>query len=141
MTTQAAISTKPKTKFSFRFGKKHKLLIGYLSLLALPFLATQMLDMDYKGRYATLLSLVNTLAVMAFFIQFPLGSRIKHFPLFANIDWNIKRHKQVGKWHRRKAPNYHVVRYDKTGLRHRSVRALLMHTAPTSSQRVKRCDG
>ena len=42
---------------------------------------------------------------------------------------------------RRKAPNYHIVKYDKTGLRHRSVRALLTHTAPTLSQRVKRCDG
>ncbi|WP_413701291.1 ferric reductase-like transmembrane domain-containing protein [Psychromonas sp. KJ10-10] len=54
--------------------------------------------MDSKTGYATFISVVNTLAVMAFFVQFPLGSRIKQLPLFANIDWSIKRHKQVGQW-------------------------------------------
>ena len=42
---------------------------------------------------------------------------------------------------RRKALNYQVIKHNKAGLRHRSVRALLTHTAPTSSQRVKRRDG
>ena len=43
--------------------------------------------------------------------------------------------------YRRKALNYQVIKHNKAGLRHRSVRALLTHTAPTSSQRVKRRDG
>lgn len=38
---------------------------------------------------------------------------------------------------RRKALNYMNLHSHKTGLRHRSVRALLTHTAPTSSQRWK----
>lgn len=90
--------TKPSAKFSLWLGKKHKLLIGYLLLLTVPFFATQMLDMDSKTGYAEFISIVNTLAVMAFFVQFPLGSRLKQLPLFANIDWSIKRHKQVGQW-------------------------------------------
>tara|TARA_R110001583_G_scaffold26571_2_gene95707 strand:+ start:8327 stop:9733 length:1407 start_codon:yes stop_codon:yes gene_type:complete len=102
MTTQVSSFNKPNAKennkFGLWFGRKHKLLIGYLVLLTVPFFATQMLDMDAKSGYAGLLSLVNTLAIMAFFIQFPLGSRLKQLPLFANIDWSIKRHKQVGKW-------------------------------------------
>jgi predicted ferric reductase len=102
MATQTTNFTKPTAKKTSKlglwFGKKHKLLLGYLLLLTIPFFATQMLDMDTKSGYAGLLSVVNTLAVMAFFVQFPLGSRLKQLPLFANIDWSIKRHKQIGKW-------------------------------------------
>ncbi|WP_415230122.1 ferric reductase-like transmembrane domain-containing protein [Psychromonas sp.] len=98
MTTQAEISTKSKAKFSFSLGKNHKLLIGYVTLLMLPFVAAQILDMDFKGWYVSLLSLINILAMMAFFIQFPLSSRIKQLPLFANIDWSMNQHKQIGKW-------------------------------------------
>ncbi|MFI3274869.1 ferric reductase-like transmembrane domain-containing protein [Vibrio sp.] len=34
----------------------------------------------------------------AFFIQFPLGSRIKQVSLFANIDWSVSKHKKFGQW-------------------------------------------
>jgi len=86
------------TKFSFLGGRNRKLLLGYLILLPLPYLATFSLNMDFKGAYVAIISLVNLLAMMAFFIQFPLGSRLKELSLFANIDWNISKHKTVGKW-------------------------------------------
>lgn len=98
MTTQAALPTKSKPKLSFQFGRKQRLLFGYLLLLPLPFIAGLTLELDFKGWYAATLSLVNLVAMMAFFVQFPLGSRIKQLPLFANIDWSMARHKQVGKW-------------------------------------------
>lgn len=35
--------------------------------------------------------------MMAFFIQFPLAGRLRNLPWFANIDWNIRTHKRIGK--------------------------------------------
>jgi predicted ferric reductase len=94
--TQALTSLKPKR--GFMSGSKTKLTTGYLLLLLLPFLATFALAMDAKGWYIATLSFINTLAIMAFFVQFSLGSRLKQIPLFANIDWSMARHKQVGQW-------------------------------------------
>ncbi|WP_161941209.1 ferredoxin reductase family protein [Pseudovibrio axinellae] len=82
----------------FGTGRKTQLAMGYLSLLILPYAATYMLGMDNKGWYGAILALINSIAMMAFFIQFPLGSRIKAIGLFANIDWSMTRHRQVGKW-------------------------------------------
>lgn len=75
-----------------------KLALGYLALLLIPFAAAQFLEMDHKGTYLTALSALNLIAMMAFFIQFPLGSRLKQISLFANIDWNMAKHKRVGQW-------------------------------------------
>ncbi|MGB5444135.1 MAG: ferredoxin reductase family protein [Psychromonas sp.] len=98
MTTQTVSSSKQKAKFRFLFGKRPILSIAYLSLLIIPFFFSQMLSMDTKTVYANILTVINMLAMMAFFVQFPLGSRLKQIPFFANIDWNIERHKKIGKW-------------------------------------------
>ncbi|WP_372881215.1 ferric reductase-like transmembrane domain-containing protein [Psychromonas sp.] len=98
MTTQTVSTSKQKAKLRFLLGKKPKLSLGYLILLFIPFCAAQMLDMDSKTVYATILTVVNMLAMMAFFIQFPLASRLKQLSLFSNIDWSIARHKKIGKW-------------------------------------------
>jgi len=98
MTTQAVPSSKSKAKFQFKFSKKYTLSLAYLSLLIVPFCIAQMIEMDPKTIYAQILMIVNLLAMMAFFIQFPLGSRLKQFPLFNNIDWSVERHKKIGKW-------------------------------------------
>jgi len=98
MTTHAAPSSKSASRFQLRLGKKYKLSIGYLILLIVPFCISQMIEMDPKTVYAKILTIVNMLAMMAFFIQFPLGSRLKRFPIFANIDWSVERHKKIGKW-------------------------------------------
>ncbi|WP_413282776.1 ferric reductase-like transmembrane domain-containing protein [Vibrio sp. MA40-2] len=84
-----------RSKWHIRNGK---LLAGYAVLLSLPFIAAQTLDMDNKGLYFSLLSIFNVVAMMAFFVQFPLGSRVKQVPLFANIDWSISKHKKIGQW-------------------------------------------
>lgn len=106
MTTQTLSSPQPKvngkakakTKNYFPSGKGFRLSIGYFLLLTMPFFASQMLDMDFNGIYPAILTVINMLAIMAFYVQFPLGSRLKSLPLFANIDWSIQRHKKVGKW-------------------------------------------
>ena len=102
MMTQTALSSKLEAKlkaqFQFKFAKKYKLSFGYLILLIVPFCIAQMLDMDSKTIYAQVLTIINLLAMMAFFIQFPLGSRLKKSPLFSNIDWSVERHKKIGKW-------------------------------------------
>jgi predicted ferric reductase len=98
MTAQVTANSGSKSMFRLHFGRKAKLLLGYLCLMILPFLATYALDMQEKTFYAAMISTVNTLAMMMFYIQFPLGSRLKQIPLFANIDWNMSHHKKVGQW-------------------------------------------
>ncbi|MDG3085716.1 ferric reductase-like transmembrane domain-containing protein [Vibrio hannami] len=83
-----------------------KLLASYMALLVIPFLATFSLDMDYKGLYVcmsvclyvSILGMLNVIAMMAFFVQFPLGSRVRKLAMFANIDWSMAKHKSVGQW-------------------------------------------
>ena len=70
----------------------------YLALLLIPFLATLTLNIDDKGLYSALLGFLNAVAMMAFFIQFPLAGRFKHLPMFSNIDWSMSKHKSAGKW-------------------------------------------
>lgn len=98
MTTQSTTLDKPAKRLPFSLGKKSKLALGYLTLMSLPFLATFSLDMADQGTYAAVLSTVNVLAMMAFYMQFPLVSRLKSFSLFANIDWNVTHHKRIGLW-------------------------------------------
>ncbi|WED24696.1 ferredoxin reductase family protein [Vibrio sp. JC009] len=100
MNTEAITLEQPgakliRSKLHIRHGK---LLAGYAVLLSLPFVAAQMLNMDNKGLYVTVLSIINLVAMMAFFVQFPLGSRVKQIPLFANIDWSMSKHKTIGQW-------------------------------------------
>jgi predicted ferric reductase len=66
--------------------------------MALPFVATYTLDMQEKTAYAAFLSMLYTLAMMAFYIQFPLVSRLKRIALFANINWSMSLHKKIGLW-------------------------------------------
>ena len=59
---------------------------------------TLSLNIDDKGLYSTVLGFLNLVAMMAFFIQFPLAGRLKHLPMFSNIVWSMSKHKTVGKW-------------------------------------------
>lgn len=98
MTAQSMASTLQTLKSVWPFGKNKGLLLGYLCLMVIPFLATYALDMQDKTFYAAFLSMFNTLAMMVFFIQFPLVGRLRHIALFANINWSMTLHKKVGKW-------------------------------------------
>jgi len=98
MTIHRITAHKRKLLHGFSLTKKHKLSIGYFFLLLLPFCGTRMLNMDPKTAYANILTLLNMLAMMAFFIQFPLASRLKNLALFSHIDWSVDRHKKIGKW-------------------------------------------
>ena len=83
---------------SLRLTYRHALSLGYLLLLLLPFIIAQSYDIHFENIYRTLLSAVTLIAMMAFFVQFPLAGRIRQVPLFANIDWGIAKHKQIGKY-------------------------------------------
>ncbi|MFC1233678.1 ferric reductase-like transmembrane domain-containing protein [Vibrio sp. F74] len=79
-------------------SKKKKMAVIYFIGLFIPYAISRTVNMDNKGIYASILSIINLLAMMAFFVQFPLASRLKQIPFFANIDWNISTHKKVGQW-------------------------------------------
>ncbi|MBR7887782.1 ferredoxin reductase family protein [Marinomonas sp. A79] len=98
MTTRTSLVAKPKQRRSLYLGERGKLLLGYTAIMLIPFLATYALDMQLKTTYAFALSAMNTLAMMMFYLQFPLGSRLKKIAWFANIDWNMTHHKKVGQW-------------------------------------------
>ena len=83
---------------TFHITYRHALGGGYLLLLLLPFIIAQSLDLQFENMYRVVLSAVTLIAMMAFFVQFPLAGRIKQIPLFANIDWGIAKHKQMGKY-------------------------------------------
>ena len=83
---------------SFRLTHQHALTFGYFILLLLPFMAAESLGMLTEGLYRTVLSILNLLAMMAFFVQFPLAGRLKRLPLFSNIDWGMTKHKKLGKY-------------------------------------------
>lgn len=78
--------------------RKSGMAVAYLAMLLIPYLAARSLAIDDKGLYRALLGLLNPVAMMAFFIQFPLAGRLRQLPLFSNIDWSMSKHKQVGKW-------------------------------------------
>ncbi len=77
---------------------KWKRALAYLLMLLIPYLGAMTLGLDGKGAYSALLGFLNVIAMMAFFIQFPLAGRLKALPLFSNINWSMARHKQLGKW-------------------------------------------
>lgn len=83
---------------SFRLSSKHKLSLGYLVLIIMPFVIAGTLGLQFENMYRTILSAITLIAMMAFFIQFPLAGRLKGIPLFANIDWSIGKHKVLGKY-------------------------------------------
>ena len=83
---------------SVRLTYRHALSLGYLLLLLVPFIIAQGVGVQFENIYRTLLSAVTLIAMMAFFVQFPLAGRIRQISLFANIDWGIAKHKQVGKY-------------------------------------------
>ena len=78
--------------------RKSNMVVAYLAILLIPFLATLSLNLDDKGLYSAVLGFLNVVAMMAFFIQFPLAGRLKHLPLFSNIYWSMSKHKKIGKW-------------------------------------------
>ncbi len=78
--------------------KNGKPATAYFALLLIPFLAALSLSIDDKGLYSAVLGFLNTVAMMAFFVQFPLAGRLKHLPMFSNIDWSMSKHKRAGKW-------------------------------------------
>lgn len=77
---------------------KQKLGCGYLLLLFIPVLIAQSIGLQFENFYRNILSMVTVVAMVAFFIQFPLAGRLKQIELFANIDWSIAKHKQLGKY-------------------------------------------
>ena len=83
---------------SFRLTHQNILTLGYFILLLLPFVIAESLGMLSEGLYTDVLSVLNLIAMMAFFVQFPLAGRLKRLPLFANIDWGMTKHKQLGKY-------------------------------------------
>jgi predicted ferric reductase len=83
---------------SWGVSKKHKLGLGYLTLIIVPFIIAETLGMQFENLYRSVLSAITLIAMMVFFVQFPLAGRIKRIPLFANIDWSIAKHKQLGKY-------------------------------------------
>lgn len=93
--------TKQKSAFTIRrlrFTYRQGLGLAYCLLLLLPVLIAQSVGVQFVDSYRAILSAVTLIAMMAFFVQFPLAGRIKRLPLFANIDWGIAKHKQVGKY-------------------------------------------
>jgi predicted ferric reductase len=88
----------PITKKRWDFSSNKTRLLTYLLIISIPFVATYALDMQEKTFYAAFISLFNTLAMMMFYIQFPLAGRLKRIALFANIDWGMSQHKKMGKW-------------------------------------------
>ncbi len=80
------------------FARGLRIKARYWLLLITPWLATQILPMDFKGWYSEILSAVWVLAMAAFFVQFALGGRIRKGALFGNIDWSMTRHKRAGKY-------------------------------------------
>ena len=83
---------------SLQLTQRRKLTLAYLVLAIVPLILAELLGMEFTGVYTSLLGAANLIAMMIFFMQFPLAGRLKHLPLFANIDWGITKHKQLGKY-------------------------------------------
>ena len=98
MSTQPVPVSTSKHPLPWHWGSKENRLLAYTLVICIPFLATYALDMQDKTFYAAFISMFNTLAMMVFYIQFPLAGRLKHIALFANIDWGMAQHKKMGKW-------------------------------------------
>lgn len=98
MPAQSMPASESKKNLPWHFASKSKRLLAYLLVICIPFAATYALDMQEKTAYAAFISMFNTLAMMVFYVQFPLAGRLKHIALFANIDWGMSQHKKMGQW-------------------------------------------
>ena len=91
-------TAKITSRWSFGLSSKHKLGLAYLVLILIPYIVAETLGLQFENMYRTFLSAITLIAMMVFFLQFPLAGRLKQVPLFANIDWSIAKHKQLGKY-------------------------------------------
>jgi len=82
----------------FLHNKKVKLSLSYSLLLITLYAASWVSPMDNKGLYVQAIILLNLIGITAFYLQFPLVGRLKHLPLFNQIDWSVAKHKTVGYW-------------------------------------------
>lgn len=98
MTEHSLAISQPRPMRHLSQVRNGKMAMGYLAILLIPFLVALSLNLDDKGLYSAVLGFLNVVAMMAFFIQFPLAGRLKHLPMFSNIDWSMSKHKRAGKW-------------------------------------------
>ncbi|MBM7035516.1 ferredoxin reductase family protein [Vibrio ulleungensis] len=91
--TKPSLWAKLISKFSVSYW-----IAGYCFLITLPLAFSLTQNMDSKGIYLSLIGVVNLIAGMAFFVQFPLVARYKRAPLFSNIDKSVSQHKKIGQW-------------------------------------------
>lgn len=84
-------------RLAFRPSEGQKRILTYLLMLVAPWTIASASGVEFHDIYRYVLSALNVLAMMAFFIQFPLAGRLRNLPWFANIDWNIRTHKRIGK--------------------------------------------
>ena len=84
--------------FSLNFPEKQRRNLGYLLMLVMPWGLASTLGLLYHDTYRHVLSALNVIAMMAFFVQFPLVGRVRQLSWFANIDWGISTHKTIGQW-------------------------------------------
>lgn len=85
-------------RWSFGLTEKQRRNLGYALMLAAPWCLASILDLEFEGTYRYALSALNIVAMMAFFVQFPLAGRLRNLSWFANIDWGISTHKTIGQW-------------------------------------------
>lgn len=70
-----------------------------LALFALiPLVASFAIPLESKGSYFAIVSAVNLIAAMLFYLQFPLAGKIRQLKPFSNIDWSMSKHKTIGQW-------------------------------------------
>lgn len=89
---------RPLESVSFRLTEKQKLILTYSVMLVAPWVIASAQGVEFHDIYRYVLSVLNVIAMMAFFIQFPLAGRLRNLSWFSNIDWSISTHKTIGKW-------------------------------------------
>ena len=85
-------------RVSFHLTEKHQLILTYSVMLIVPWAIASTQGVEFHDIYRYVLSALNLLAMMAFFIQFPLAGRVRSLSWFSNIDWSVSTHKTIGKW-------------------------------------------
>ncbi|AWI80644.1 hypothetical protein CEW87_15470 [Parazoarcus communis] len=91
-------NARPLESVSFRLTEKQKLILTYSVMLVAPWVIASAQGVEFHDIYRYVLSALNVIAMMAFFIQFPLAGRLRNLSWFSNIDWSISTHKTIGKW-------------------------------------------
>lgn len=70
-----------------------------LTLFALiPLCVSFAIPLESKGTYFSIVSAINLVAAMLFYLQFPLAGKIRQLKPFSNIDWSMSKHKTIGQW-------------------------------------------